>query len=108
MGHKLSEFPEVTSSQVQTLLECMAVCESCADKCLEEGHIESSKSCTECAEICHLAINAACTHSKFEKKIMNLCSDVCKKCADVCSEMEADHCQECSAICNNCCNVIKK
>lgn len=95
-------FAEVQSPQMQTLLECMAVCACCAKKCLEEGNKTTASLCAECSEICHMAIKALCCHSSFEDQIIELCSNACQKCAAECKKMKANHCQECAEACKQC------
>jgi hypothetical protein len=99
---KNTEFPEAHSQHMQTMLECMSVCVSCAKKCLEEGHKRTAALCAECADICTLAIKAGSGRSEFEHEIMELCANVCKKCADECKNMQAKHCQECAEVCKRC------
>jgi len=33
---------------------------------------------------------------------MDLCAQICKRCAEECKKMKVDHCQECAAVCNRC------
>lgn len=100
-----SEFPESHSPHMQTLQECMSVCCGCAKKCLEEGHKKTAALCSDCADVCTLAIKACSGHSELEHEIMELCSTTCKKCSDECKKMDAKHCKECAEVCKNCSEV---
>lgn len=106
-ANKNTEFPEAHSPHMRTMLECMSVCISCSKKCLEEGHKKTASLCSECADICTLAIRASNGHSEFKNEIMKLCSTVCKKCAEECKTMQAKHCLECAEVCEQCASACR-
>jgi hypothetical protein len=101
-GSKNSCFSYVGSKEFQNLAACIATCNACAKMCIEEGHKETAIICAECAEVCDLAFKFKSSDSEFSHKIAELCSQVCKKCAEACSKMTTKHCQECAEICKSC------
>lgn len=68
---------------------------------------ETAILCGECADICGLAIKLHSADSPFNTEMMQLCSDVCEKCADACGKMNNDHCQQCAEICHECADACK-
>jgi hypothetical protein len=99
---KLSSFPHSQHGHMKTMLECYTVCSSCAKMCMNEGRKETAAICTDCADICGLAIKLHSGDSEFSKDFSALCSEVCKRCAEVCSQSDSKHCKECSEICREC------
>jgi hypothetical protein len=99
---KYKSFSNLDTEQMHHLLACMIICESCANKCVQEGHKKTAKACKDCAEVCDLAIKLKCTDSNHANQTLKLCEDVCKQCATECNQMEAQHCKECAQICKRC------
>lgn len=97
-----SQFPNVNKTEVQTLLQCMAICQTCAQKCMEEGHGKTASICKQCAEACLLALEYENSSSDFVPQALELCSEVCAACAEECGQMEEQHCKECAEICQRC------
>jgi len=97
-----SEFPELYSSHIKDMQECMSICAASAKKCIEEGHKETAALCAECADICALAIKASSAQSELEQEIMELCTLACQKCGDACKNMQVKHCQVCAEVCKCC------
>jgi hypothetical protein len=101
-GGKYTEFPQTDTRHMHTMMECMSICAACAKKCLEEGHKKTAALTAECADICALAIKSASCQSEFNHQIMNLCAQVCRRCADECQKMQVKHCLECAEACKQC------
>lgn len=101
-GGKYKEFPQVNSPHLQAIMECMIVCIACSVKCIEEGHKKTAILCAECADVCDLAIKSASSQSEFNNHIMELCAQVCQRCAEECRKMQVQHCIECAEACNQC------
>lgn len=100
--NNLKSFSNLKSDQIQNLMQCIAVCTACAHKCVQEGHKKTAVICHECAEVCDLALKLKCTGSEFSDQVLDLCADVCKKCAAECQKMQVQHCKECGDVCNTC------
>lgn len=105
---KFSSFPHVQHEHMQTLMKCFSICSSCSKKCTEENMAETAILCGECADICALAIKWHSAESPFNAEIMQLCSEVCEKCAEACGEMHVEHCRQCSEICHECADACRK
>jgi hypothetical protein len=97
-----TEFPDMGTTHMQAMMECMSICEACAKMCLDEGHKKTAQLCVECADICAMAIKSSNFHSEFQPQIMDLCVQVCQRCAEECKKMKAKHCQECAEVCTTC------
>lgn len=104
---KYPSFPHVNHEHMQTLMKCYSICSSCSKMCIEENMPETAILCGECADICGLAIKLHSADSPFNTEMMQLCSDVCEKCADACGKMNNDHCQQCAEICHECADACK-
>lgn len=95
-------FKHLNTDQIKNLMECMAVCKSCAKMCIDEGHQKTAISCIDCADICDLALKFSSCGSEFKDQALELCGQVCKKCAAECDKMQVQHCKECAVICKEC------
>ena len=102
MTNVYSEFPHVSHDHMKTMLNCFIICESCAKMCIDEGHKVTAKLCLDCADVCNLAIKLHSRDSEFNRKVMDLCADVCARCGEECAKNKAAHCQQCSEICFDC------
>lgn len=108
--HELSEFPHISHEHMQALMRCFSVCCSCSKKCIEEGHVDTAVLCSDCADLCALAIKFHSSESEFDTKIANICAEACTRCAEACAEHSAEHCKQCCQVCHECaeqCAVIK-
>jgi hypothetical protein len=103
-----SEFPHLAHEHMETLLKCFSVCSACAKMCIEENHSDTAILCSECADICALTIKWHSADSAFTKKISDLCSEVCTRCAEACKHHDSKHCQQCSEICKACAKACKE
>lgn len=101
-------FPHISHAHMQTLLKCYSICSSCARMCIEEGMKNTAVLCSDCADVCALAIKLHSNDSEFSEKIMRLCSDVCERCGNECAKNEMEHCQQCSEICKECAKACKE
>ena len=99
---KYSEFPHTTREHMELLMKCFTICSACAKKCINEGMSETAILCSDCADVCALTIKLHSGDSEFNKKILDLCAEVCLRCAEACSKHSIEHCQQCSDICFKC------
>jgi hypothetical protein len=106
--HAYSEFPHASHAHMHTLMDCYTICAACAKMCTEEGHKKTALLCSDCADICALAIKLHSRDSEFNRQILALCAEVCTRCARECATMKAKHCQQCSEICHACAKACKE
>ena len=69
---------------------------------MNENMKETAILCSDCADVCALAIKLHSGDSEFSSQIFDLCAEVCSRCAEVCGKSRAGHCQQCSDICKKC------
>jgi hypothetical protein len=100
----MTNFSELKGEQLENLLACMATCRACCNKCIEEGNKKTAAVTSECADACDLAIKWKCCNGNFTNQALELCAQVCKKCADECGHAQSEHCKECADICTRCSN----
>lgn len=104
-GSRGTHFQNVNTPEVQTLSQCLATCKECGKMCLEEGQARTAIICNECAEICDLALKFKCCNSEFANQALDLCGQICKRCASECGKANSAHCQECADVCKRCAEV---
>jgi len=107
MKKQYTAFPHLQHDHMASLMQCYSACCSCEKMCIEEGHKETAKLCSDCADICALTIKMHSADSEFNSKIAELCAQICKRCADACGKVQADHCKQCSEICKECAEACK-
>lgn len=91
---------------LQTLAQCAAACEMCADACLSEDNLKMMVRCIrldrDCAKICYTTHSFVASHSAHAQHLLQECAEICRQCADECSQHKMDHCQECARACRAC------
>lgn len=105
---KYSAFPHVHHEHMQVMNNCFSICAACSAMCAKEGHKETAVLCSDCADVCALAIKLHSSDSEFNPKVMALCADVCARCAEACFKNKAEHCQQCAEICKECAKACKE
>lgn len=105
--NKYSEFPHIQHEHMQTLLKCYSICSACAKMCMRENMQNTAILCTDCADVCGLAIKLHSGDSEFNDIIMKTCAQVCQRCAEACGSMESEHCHQCSEICYECAEACR-
>lgn len=97
---------------IETLYNCAAACNHCADACLDEKDVKMMISCIrtdrECAAICESTAKLLAQGSASASQLLKVCKDVCTRCADECGEHDADHCQKCADACRKCAEACRK
>ncbi len=101
-NNKYTAFPHLGHVHMQMLMKCYSACCSCAKMCIEEGNTDTAILCSDCADICSLAIKLHSGNSEFNHQILQLCAEACERCAEACAQHDSDHCQQCSEICHKC------
>lgn len=111
MEKKYESFSFTNTEQAKNLLMCKAICDACSTMCIKDGNKKTAAICRECAEACDFAVTLRCCESQFSEKALQLCADICEKCAEECTSMNVKHCTECADICKRCsetCSSSKK
>ena len=97
---------------LQVLNECIRACEHCFQSCLREEDPRMMAGCIEldreCVDICSVTANAVARDSKFKKKYLELCAEICETCGNECNTHSHDHCQECAKACFACAEACRK
>jgi len=93
-----ASFPQTDSKEMQKLMECMSVCAACSKMCIDQGQKKTAALCAECADVCSLAIKAQSNQSEFQHQIMDLCAQICRRCAEECKKMKV--CTRCAESCS--------
>ncbi len=97
---------------IRSLLQCAVECEHCANACLDEGdHLPMMVNCIrldrDCATICRSTADLIIRGSEISDKALEICAEICTKCAEECGSHDMDHCQECSKACMECAEACK-
>ena len=97
---------EKFKSCIDACYACAAMCDHCANACLQEDDVKMMAKCIamdiECARICRMAAASMASGSPFTKAVCQLCADVCQACGDECAKHQMGHCQECAQACHRC------
>lgn len=102
------------SELLRLLAECATECENCFDACLEndrtEKLIRQIRLCRDCAKICYATSSFIASNSRHAKHLAKECADVCKDCAEACSNKEGteDELMPCAQICRKCEEACRK
>lgn len=91
---------------IQSLQNCVTACNHCAAACLDEDNIEAMRDCIkldlDCADTCNFALQLLSRNSDNYFRVIELCKDICARCAEECDQHDHDHCQECAKACRRC------
>ena len=91
---------------IESLQNCAAACEQCADACLDEDNVESMIACIrldrDCADICNTAARLLSRNTDANIALIELCKDICGQCAKECESHDHEHCQRCAHACRRC------
>jgi len=95
-----------TNALLDTLMKCIAACETCADRCLQEENINMLAACIrkdrDCADACSMAARFVARGSDQTSRILQLCVVTCSACEEECGKHEHGHCRTCAAVCKEC------
>lgn len=96
---------------LQSLANCIAACNYCADACLDELHVDKMIDCIRtdrvCAAICTAVYQVAATKYSKMSDLLQVCIRVCDECAAECEKHNHDHCQECARACRECADACR-
>ncbi|MCX2576108.1 four-helix bundle copper-binding protein [Pedobacter sandarakinus] len=81
-------------------------CEHCATSCLKEDDVNMMANCIrldrDCADLCLLAARLLERDSAIGKQFLLLCEEICRLCAEECSQHQHEHCKQCASACITC------
>lgn len=99
------------SNLIEALNNCIAHCNHCADACLDEDNIKMMVPCIRldraCAEICRTTANLLAANFADVKSMIQVCMEICRKCAEECGKHDHDHCQKCAEACQKCADACE-
>ncbi len=99
------------SKFIETLNNCVAHCNYCADACLDADDIQKMVDCIRtdkaCAEACNATAQLLAANYADVKGMVEYCHSVCKKCADECAKHEHQHCKDCAEACRKCADACE-
>lgn len=101
-GSLTTQFLHTDTKFMHRLMECMSVCRACSKKCTQEGHHRAALVCLDCSEICEMAIKFKSVESEYSHQVLDLCAQICRHCANECSRIQIQYCQECAEVCRHC------
>lgn len=88
----------------ENCMEAAAVCEWCADACIDEGEgMETCiRLCRDVADVATLHARLMARNSNYSTGLASVCAGVCEECAEECARHEAEHCQVCADVLREC------
>lgn len=111
----ISEHPQVGAGYNETLgravksvIDCAAICNSCADACVAEPMDMSQciRTCMDCADICTMTARVAMRRTGSNRHVIRtllaVCIEACEFCATECARHEHAHCRRCARMCEEC------
>lgn len=92
---------------IQTLYDCAAACNHCADACLDEENLNKMVRCVRldriCGDTCIATAKALSVNADQDVKgLVQYCKEICDKCAEECEKHEHQHCKDCAKACREC------
>ena len=118
--HPASTHGEEARALVETAVECGQACTVCADACLSEPEVQRLahiiRLCLDCADICELTARLLVRPSHRDAPTLHLqlqtCVQICRSCADECTEcaetMKMEHCRICADACRRCVTACER
>ena len=97
---------------IKTLYDCAALCNYCADACLDEQDIKMMVRCIRldriCAATCTATAEALGVNSEDVAGLVKYCQEICEKCGAECAQHQPEHCQKCAEACKRCAEACSK
>ena len=101
-------FNPTLAQAVEHILNCAAICNSCADACAAEDMDmqQCIRTCLECADICFTTARVAMRRTGENEEVivsmLETCIDACTTCAAECAKHDIEHCRICAQNCTQC------
>ncbi|HYC79362.1 MAG TPA: four-helix bundle copper-binding protein [Planctomycetota bacterium] len=100
---------QASDAAAKAAAECAVACASCAAHCAnqvaagETMHLETMRTCLDCADICSAAAMAAARGGTLAQFIVRACAESCAACATACERIPDDaHMRACAEACRRC------
>lgn len=89
---------------IEILLHCASVCDGYAEADIsDDAEWEHFLSLTrDCSDICINTANSIARASRFQKKFIALCLQICAQCAAEFEQHHSADCKECAEACRKC------
>ncbi len=111
-AHPAGSAQQGFAQAIDALYACAQACNSCADACLGEEHVNDLRRCItldlDCADIC-LATAAVLTRqtqpdAALRRRLLEACIEACRLCAEECERHAQmhEHCRICAEACRAC------
>jgi hypothetical protein len=107
-----SDAGEEAFALVQAAAECVYICTTCADACLEEEDPTALRKCIrldlDCAEICSVTARLIARPGPQDPRLLGAqleaCAVACRACAEECERHAEgmEHCRICTEACRAC------
>lgn len=95
-----------TADLLPHLITCVAACETCADRCLDEQDVRKMAACIrtdlDCADLCTLTARFLARNSPHLRGVLEQCIAICQACEAECRQHDKDHCRTCADACAAC------
>jgi hypothetical protein len=85
------------------------ICYGNGIKCKEMGGMEDCyHSCINCSEACEKVIAEYKADSENLNNAIDLCAHICGECSKECAKHDYNHCRECSEVCLKCAEICSE
>ena len=111
----ISEHPDVKGNYneslgfaVRKVVDCAALCNSCADACIAEpmDMAQCVRLCLDCSDVCNATARVAMRRTGGDRNLIRTllatCIEACRNCADECANHDNPHCRRCATMCVEC------
>lgn len=82
---------------INTLADCIANCDGCAQDCARRGDADLAyciAPCSDCATLCQACLPLLARDSQFSAALCGTCADACDRCAQECDRTGMTECAE--------------
>ena len=97
---------------LQFCLNCASVCNQTLQHCLEMGGKHTQKEhiqgLIDCVRICEISADFLARNSESHTELCEVCSSICRNCADSCLSLEGEEMQKCAEVCNQCADSCER
>lgn len=98
---------------IDELYFCAAQCVHCYDACRIDKEKDKLERCMmldkDCEDICRLTAQVLERSSENSSLFLELCSQICTKCAEECDKhSHLEHCKKCAEVCHKCAEMCRQ
>lgn len=101
-------YNETLGRAVASMVECAAICNSCADACIAEpmDMTQCVRLCLDCSDVCIAAWRVSSRRSGGDRQLIRTllatCIEACERTAQECMTHDHEHCKLCALVCGSC------